>query len=76
MNCLQSLMRYDCSPQSTQGSQRYGNRQQGIDSRQSKVLGVKRLLLMANYNSQPFGPEPFGHELKAELLMADERSLR
>ena len=24
----------------------------------------------------PFGPEPFGNELKAELLMAEGRSLR
>jgi len=24
----------------------------------------------------PFGPEPFGNQLKAELLMAEGRSLR
>jgi hypothetical protein len=26
--------------------------------------------------SQPFGPEPFGNEIKAELLMAEGRPLR
>ena len=26
--------------------------------------------------AQPFGPEPFGSELKAELLMAEGRALR
>ena len=41
--------------------------------------GIKPISMLAQRNSLrslPFGPEPFGNELKAELLMVEGRPLR